>query len=204
MEGPLFWKHDLTVLWDTPFDIIPSQEMTNAEQWNALTRFCIYGAATIMLLGLQESIAVFLLAIVVCIYLLNPDESISELIFKVNSREGFLSILKPNVTRHASSDCRSPTKNNPYMNVTVDEYSSEKANRPPACNLSNPNISAQAHKHFTGDLYQDVDDLFGKKTSERNFYTTPITTVPNDQTKFAQWLYGNGAPEKDAFKAMQM
>ena len=27
---------------------------------------------------------------------------------------------------------------------------------------------------------------------KRNFYTTPINTVPNNQTEFAKWLYDKG------------
>jgi hypothetical protein len=34
-----------------------------------------------------------------------------------------------------------------------------------------------------------VDDLFNRNTSQRQFYTTPVTTIPNDQTGFARWLY---------------
>ena len=36
---------------------------------------------------------------------------------------------------------------------------------------------------------QDVDDLFGRYNSQRQFYTMPSTTVPNDQKSFAEWLY---------------
>ena len=32
---------------------------------------------------------------------------------------------------------------------------------------------------------------------ERQFYTTPINTIPNDQTEFAKWLYDSGPTCKE-------
>ena len=31
--------------------------------------------------------------------------------------------------------------------------------------------------------------MFGKLNSQRNFYTTPSTTIPNDRESFQKWLY---------------
>ena len=39
------------------------------------------------------------------------------------------------------------------------------------------------------NLYKDVSDIFSKNNSQRQFYTTPVTTIPNDQGSFADWLY---------------
>ena len=32
-------------------------------------------------------------------------------------------------------------------------------------------------------------DIFNKNITQRQFYTMPVTTIPNEQTKFANWLY---------------
>ena len=56
-------------------------------------------------------------------------------------------------------------------------------------------------KHFNTDLYRDSTDLFDTKNAQRIWYTTPVTSIPNDQESFANWLYktpptckeGNGA-----------
>ena len=38
-------------------------------------------------------------------------------------------------------------------------------------------------------LFRDVNDLFGKNNSQRQFYTVPGNSIPNDQDTFAKWLY---------------
>ena len=45
-------------------------------------------------------------------------------------------------------------------------------------------------KYFK-DIYRDIDDAFDRKSSFRNFYTMPSTSIPNDQMEFANWLYGS-------------
>ena len=35
-----------------------------------------------------------------------------------------------------------------------------------------------------------LSDVFGKRNSQRQFYTMPNTEVPNSQDEFAKWLYG--------------
>lgn len=43
--------------------------------------------------------------------------------------------------------------------------------------------------NFDNKLYKNVDDAFNRNSSSRQFYTTANTTIPNDQTGFAHWLY---------------
>ena len=45
------------------------------------------------------------------------------------------------------------------------------------------------HNNFKNDLYNDVSDIFNRNNSQRSFYTVPSTTFPNEQNKFANWLY---------------
>ena len=37
-----------------------------------------------------------------------------------------------------------------------------------------------------------IESLFNNKSSQRQFYTLPSTTIPNDQGGFANWLYNRG------------
>ena len=39
--------------------------------------------------------------------------------------------------------------------------------------------------------YTLYDHIFNNKSSERQFYTTASTTIPNKQREFAEWLYGD-------------
>jgi hypothetical protein len=75
---------------------------------------------------------------------------------------------------------------NPFMNVLFNEWT-DNPNRAPACEYNG--INEDIEQNFNFNLYRDVDDLFNKNNSQRQFYTTPITTIPNDQGSFAKWLY---------------
>lgn len=187
--------------------------MSGDEQWNALTRFCIYGSVIIIGVELEKTIAVFLLLIVLLIYLNSPTVSLLELIeyysphplnnTTYNDKDNAVKSPSPSKKinkEFSETPCQAPSRKNPFMNITVDQYAPDKSNRPPACSLRDDHISKKANDHFRYGLFQDVDDLFGRKMSERNFYTTPISTIPNDQSKYAKWLYGDSATLKDAFK----
>ena len=55
--------------------------------------------------------------------------------------------------------------------------------------LENEGVEDGINHYFNENLYKNAEDLFEKKNSERQFYTVPATTVPNDQIKFAEWLW---------------
>lgn len=83
--------------------------------------------------------------------------------------------------------CRAPTTNNPFMNPDVTEFG--QVNPPVACNADDDDIKENINVNFNHELFRDVDELFDKKNSQRQFYTIPNTAIPNNQTEFAQWLY---------------
>jgi len=39
--------------------------------------------------------------------------------------------------------------------------------------------------------------LYGKSNSQRQYYQMPSTTIPNEQTSFAKWLYATGPTCKE-------
>ena len=91
-----------------------------------------------------------------------------------------------------------PTVNNPFMNILSTDYidnpNRESINKKPNLNLD---INSIINKKFNKNLYKDFSDVFEKENSQRQFYTTPITTIPNKQTKFANWLYNRGPTCKE-------
>ena len=93
------------------------------------------------------------------------------------------------------STCTMPTLDNPFMNATMKDYlnvdpeTNKIIDRPPACDTNDPNIKREIDKMYDNNLYKDIDDIFGKMNSQRQFYTMPSTTIPNDQDAFAKWLY---------------
>lgn len=82
---------------------------------------------------------------------------------------------------------RDTSNNNPFMNVPIIDY-----DRPQEYGRSQPECGTSCKKNFYKSLFRSPDDaLWNRSASERQFYTAPNTSVPNEQTKFATWLYGN-------------
>lgn len=88
--------------------------------------------------------------------------------------------------------CSAPNRNNPFMNFMLSDYTDDP-DKPQACtninDESNKKIIEDIDLNFNYNLYKDIDDLFDKKNSQRQFYTMPNTRNPNDQKSFAEWLY---------------
>ena len=185
IEKDPFWTHDLSVLFDKKrvVEFIPTSDMTYEEKLNALTRFFIY-TCIILILFTREwwTIYIPLLGAAFTIFL-----------YKTSKQErSEPTPYKPEETHQLKVDtiipshCTAPTRNNPFMNVLFNEWT-DNPNRPPACDYKG--VEADVEKEFNYNLYKNIDDIFDKNNSQRQFYTTPITTIPNDQTSFAKWLY---------------
>lgn len=96
---------------------------------------------------------------------------------------------------HTNKKCQKPSPSNPFMNVLLTDYVSNPK-RPTACRMNNA-VKKQVNKFFDENLFRDVDDIFHKNASDRQFYTTANTAIPNDQTAFAKWLYQTGPTCKE-------
>lgn len=81
-----------------------------------------------------------------------------------------------------------PTAKNPFMNVLVDEIKYNPY-RSKAASVFEPGVSVGLEDFFKTQFINDPTDVFGKSQSQRQFYTTPSTTVPNDQGSYQDWLY---------------
>jgi len=81
-----------------------------------------------------------------------------------------------------------PSPANPFMNVLLDEISYNPT-RPAADFASDPNNQAVLDDFFRVQWTSDPTDVFGKSQSQREFYTMPSTSIPNDQESFQNWLY---------------
>lgn len=88
---------------------------------------------------------------------------------------------------YEKATCRRPTRDNPFMNPNISHYGTDKS--PGACNIEDPEIADEVELYFNKDLYRDVEDIWNRKNSQRQFYTIPSTSIPNKQKEFANWLY---------------
>jgi len=81
-----------------------------------------------------------------------------------------------------------PTAKNPFMNILVNEIKYNPY-RSKAASVFNPEVAVGLEDFFKTQFINDPTDVFGKSQSQRQFYTTPSTTVPNDQDSYQNWLY---------------
>ena len=76
-----------------------------------------------------------------------------------------------------------PTRNNPFMNPEIYDNNTKNVEESACTSYNNKGVQSYADKLFSSSLIRDVNDLFGKNISQRQFYTMPSTTIPNEQNK---------------------
>lgn len=81
-----------------------------------------------------------------------------------------------------------PSAKNPFMNVLIDELQ-YNPDRPAAAPIGSPLVKATLSDFFKVQWTSDPTDVFGRTQSQRQFYTMPNTSIPNDQGSYANWLY---------------
>jgi Ca2+/Na+ antiporter len=82
--------------------------------------------------------------------------------------------------------CVKPNKNNPFMNPNI---INDNNNNLKACFIDDRKIKRQINTFFKDPVYKDVNDIYDTNYSQRQFYTMPSTTIPNDQEALGKWLY---------------
>lgn len=170
---------------------LPTTDMTFTEQLNSMLRFSIYFA--IIVYVLRQQINIFFIPISMALFTFCIDKVDTK-----NKRDEKDVIEKMGLRQERFENnalCYKPSKNNPFMNVLMSEYS-ENPSRPAACSLVSK-TKQEVKKNFDRNLYRDIDDIFHKKASDRQFYTMPSTTIPNDSMSYARWLYETGSSCKE-------
>ena len=183
-----FWLEDFKVLYkdDQFLKFFPSKKMSTNEQLNALTRFSIYLFFIFILFADDiEWSLIPVLILVIGVFLSRVDKF--ESFYNIGNKK---SHENDNQIEEKKNICTKPNKNNPFMNVTLTDYI-DNPNKPEACDVTRDDIQDEITNNFRNNLYKNTDDIFGNKSSERQFYTTANTTIPNKQKEFAEWLYGN-------------
>jgi hypothetical protein len=177
-EDP-FWKQDYTILYhkNRLIEFVPTADMKLNEKLNALTRLAIYGGILLAVLYSNvEFIYIPLIAMVIIAMLWtnHPDQQ-----------------------KGAGDACLDkPTPHNPFMNVLLTDYV-DNPQKKPAADLSDPEVKAQVETHFNAGLYRNADDIWDKKNSQREFYSNPSTTIPNDADAFMKWCFNTPYTCKD-------
>jgi len=108
----------------------------------------------------------------------------------VEATEGFQQVRVPDgVYEETIGDkYTEPNAKNPFMNVLIDEIKYNPT-RAEARNVMDPDVKISLDQFFKTQFTNDPTDVFNRSQSQREFYVTPSTTVPNDVDSYQNWLY---------------
>jgi hypothetical protein len=167
--------------------------MPFSERINAIVRLSFYIGIVMMVVHnnyLYIYLPIIVLVITYLVYTFQSKEirenydTLPRPLDQVNENPLFDRYLN---ARNEKVECVDTTVDNPFMNPLA----SDDRRRGPACSTLNNRKQAQrVESNFGNNLFKDVNDIFNRSHSERQYYTVPSTTFANEQGKFAQWLYG--------------
>lgn len=179
-----FWAEDFSVLLlsERLYEFFPSNKFSFYENLNAVVRLGFYLSVMLSLYyqDLQSfGILVFAFAITYFLFRFYTPEK----------KEGEATEQEIIETMNMEADCTKPTLDNPFMNYTMYDHLTFNSDKKPACDIKSEDVKQEMKSNFNNNLYKDVSDVFDRRNSQRQFFTMPWTTVVNDQTEFANWLY---------------
>ena len=147
----------------------PEKSMNFSEQLNSLLRLSIYFSLIVFVL--KYDIRIILVPLVTALFtwfLYNVDAQ------NQDSKEKFLESknLSENKNNIDTPLCVKPTKDNPFMNVTINEYV-DNPQRKPACDITKNSTKTKAKAFFDENMYRDVGDVYEAQTTDRQWVTIP-------------------------------
>jgi len=206
--GDSFWTDDYKILFekDRLSIFFPTMNMTLIEKLNSIMRMSIYLSLALYIFTsnyLYLYIMIIIGALTYFIYTYQYD-NVNLYLNSVNDSN--YNLVQKNLieTKETFDNSRKPTVNNPFMNINLITEDPTQKQAPPSWN--DEPLQEQIENKFNYNLYRDVGDLYGKSNSQRQYYTAPSTTIPNNQTAFAKWCFNTGptCKEKSLYCAPQM
>jgi hypothetical protein len=162
-----FWFENPSNLYKE-LNLIPSDESSIEKKINYATSAIII--ISVIAAILSKNMNILFLALIFMLF--------TVIIFRNKVIEKF-------TLNEKKDECVEPNLENPFMNTLIGEKRSDKV----ACKYDNE-IKGKIDKNFNTNLYLDANDVFGKRNSQRQFYTTANTSVPNKREDLGNWLYG--------------
>lgn len=205
MTQEKYWFQDLNVILDMEKinEIYPKKDMSYQQKTNSLVRLTLLVGIVLSLLNGNSNWLIIPVAYMTMTYVLYlfRIEKVNKEVKKVGpnaTQKDLPKDIKEKFTNVIQKDnCAKISTNNPFMNAMP----FDNRNRNPACNVLNEDKQMNIEENFNKNLFRDAGDIFDKNNGQRQFYTMPSTTYPNNRTSFANWLYktpptckeGNGA-----------
>lgn len=204
-----FWTESPSLLitdWMDFFPFTKESQQCSAVALNALTRFGIY--LGVLLILITRNISYIGITVGLAILSISAYYGMK---MKGTLREGFTDIVAPtlistpgfeppnivggsdasnkNVADVIGATARTgPSDANPFMNVLINEIK-DNPTRPPALTIEGKDGSNNLSDVFQTRMYGDPTDVFQHNQNQRTWVVQPNTSIPNDQTSFANWLF---------------
>ena len=209
-----FWINNPNVLFEQQyiFEFFPIDTMTYEQKLNAVTRTIVMLSIIGFLLTRSIRLLIITALTIGVVYLIyyyhELEKSKIESKKKITAiKEGFegpaLDFYEENNLPVPDNVFDKPESGNPFSNVLMTDYefNPEKKPAPPSFNSNiNDEILLQAKKtvmeantdqpDIADKLFRDLGEKLVFEQSMRPFYSNPATTIPNDQTAFAEFCYG--------------
>ncbi len=205
------WIRSPRVLLRTNFSV---RDLCDSNNINAFSRAVIVGLLVAGLVFPLVGLNGFVLVLLILLGLYGPwlfqtvvpSERVTYAVATPPRKEGFETFdganIRPDLlekgvfadaprviaTRPGVAVVTRPTAANPFMNVMIDELKYNPT-RPAADFASDPNNQVLLDDFFRVQWASDPTDVFGRSQSQRQFYTMPSSSIPNDQGSFQNWLY---------------
>ena len=165
----VYWPIDISILFDTPI-CIPNSTMTNIEYYNTIAKDLIIFALIALFCNEYLMMTILLIMIIILYRARIQNVPIPS---NTGTLEGFQDMQQ----------CQAPTQDNPFMNGLA----GDNPTRPEACKTQEAQETAKAF--LDHNLFKDVNDIWEENNSQRQYYTNPSTTYPNDREAFTDWVF---------------
>lgn len=197
-----FWAQNPNVIFDRDrmFEFFPTEDMTYNQKLNAITRTILI--LTIITYGFIRNTRSIVIGAVTMfsIYVLHHYKMLEQ-----KRRENFAS---PALDVLGDFDTTGifdkPTPENPMSNVLLTDYdfNPKKLPAPPTASEATKDAILESakqmvrnanpgHPDIDAKLFTDLGDRLSFEQSMRPFLSNPATTIPEDQSAFAEFCYGS-------------
>jgi hypothetical protein len=164
----VFKSNELLTFW-------PTATQTARQRVSATTRFILYATCIVYIVNRDSRIfALGALALAILYYMSTTNMIKDGKLRTTIGDSRYPSIFRPDATL--------PTTENSMGNVLLSDYV-DNPDRPAAAWY--PSVRNQVQQ-----VWSQIHPFERQRDAERNFYTMPSSTIPNDQTGFAQAAYG--------------
>lgn len=167
----LFWYDDIMVIINKKqlLNFIPNKNNTLAENLNSSVRFSIYISLFLICYTKDMNYAIIIILAFIVTYVI------------------YTCMKKKFIENYDSTHLVDPTPRNPVINILQTDY--QNPDRKISNLLKDTKLQNKIKKSLDHQVYRDESDIFDNLHSQRTFYTMPVTTIPNKQKEFANFLY---------------